>query len=220
MIRDTMKIPGYACLYAPHGSCPGYPRDDGRNHGIHGEEWIYVVRADDGLTALALTVYTDILPDIVPAAHQEAWRWDSWEHRPRTLAERRHGSDLTLHVAFPYYVEGPDAERRHPAPVRGNRPCEILQQPVCESSITIGLGAHEFWSQHGDPRQHEQDSAFWQPFEACFAEMDADVRARRSYLTSSACPCCGGRSTVNELWLLTEGLRGVVMAINHERGIR
>jgi hypothetical protein len=100
MKRQSKIDPANDCIY---GVCrvKGCPGKQGlhapRGHGIKGEEWLYWITSNDGLTSLSLNVFTDIFPPTVPADH--AARCGVVE-RPKTLAERRYGADLTLHVGF------------------------------------------------------------------------------------------------------------------------
>jgi hypothetical protein len=66
MKRESFQRPGYDCMFAP---CQHERKGD---HGIHGEEWVFVSIANDRQTALVLTVYTDIFPETIPAAHRES----------------------------------------------------------------------------------------------------------------------------------------------------
>ncbi|KKM00903.1 hypothetical protein LCGC14_1799800 [marine sediment metagenome] len=82
MERTTSKRPGHDCIYAectltdpPCKQPPDLSRPNqegpGNNHGIHCEEWHYVLTANDKSKALRLTVYTDIFPDTVPDDHSK-----------------------------------------------------------------------------------------------------------------------------------------------------
>ncbi len=58
MERLTFKVPGYDCLHAP---CNHATKGE---HGIHGEEWWYVVK--DGDRAVAVSLMTENFPPTVP----------------------------------------------------------------------------------------------------------------------------------------------------------
>lgn len=180
MKRITDTNSGHDCIYAP---CHHTPAGD---HGIHGDEWIYASVANDGLTALVLTVFTDVFPDTVPAAHQARCA-EHYSGRPKRIDERREGADVTLHCAFPTDVNS----------VREATPgeeCEFVG--VCFTGASSALKAHEFFAAHGDPAQREQTESFWHAFEVLHADWGESARAGRvdiKHVMALRCRRCARR---------------------------
>ena len=178
MERQSIRVPARDCIDVP-SSCPHEPNCEGR-YGRHGEEWIYVSIANDRLTALSLTIYTDIMPEGSSIAGHA-------DHEP--LAKRRHGSDLSLHAAFPTEIETVRSAGK-------GRPCSWVKDEECFTAFTTGLGAHEFFLKHGDPSQHEQSESFWTAFEALHEEKGTAARKERVDTTHKQCKACGGSGVV------------------------
>lgn len=133
----TYRRKGYDCLNAP---CQHEVKGD---HGIHCDEWIYVVLDRAKNCALTLTVFTDKFPETVrtlPDVLNKIW-----------------GADLTLHVP-PYLLGRLEPEMKDCAWVSGG--C------VCDWSSS--LAADGFWTRHGADARMEQGSAFWQQLDALF----------------------------------------------------
>lgn len=63
--RTFFKRPGYDCIRNPCGK-NGCGTNPGSGHGVHCEEWVFVV--SDGQRALCLEVWSGIYPDSVPAS--------------------------------------------------------------------------------------------------------------------------------------------------------
>ena len=183
MKRIFRVQPGYDCGRGPCPSegCPGFGKARGLGHGQHGEEWFYAAVDDEGLVALALTVYTDIMPSGTPN-----WRLD--EGYP--VEKRREGMDLTLHVGFPTEKE---TMRWWDAADKGR--CDLLPGTWCDTSNTSALQARDFFRAHGDPNQAEQSEAFWQALEAALTEKRGRLPERADALWSR-CACCGGEGVV------------------------
>jgi hypothetical protein len=148
MERISEKQPGYDCIFAKcvhdppcQTEPPGSARAaDGKNHGIHAEEWHYTVM--DDTVALRIKVFTDIYPETVPESNLTYLR-------DRPLNRRRHGAFMNLH---------------HKATNGSGEECDLLGRCTCED-----LGSmfpERFFNAHGDPAQFEQPDSFWEALEA------------------------------------------------------
>src|SRR5271170_3484345 len=85
--RRVIVRPGYDCIRSPCGK-NGCGKDPGASHGIHCDEWIYVVSSDSDDCALSLLVFSGVWPESVPTSARFAMKM------PR-------GADLSLHCSFP-----------------------------------------------------------------------------------------------------------------------
>lgn len=141
-------VPGYDC----RTTCAHTPKGD---HGIHGDEWIYIVEAEDRKTALALTVFSNKYPPTVDIANL-----------PAALI-RPIGADLSLHVSFP---TEPDACLSTAV----GQDCAYVNG-TCHTYYTSALVARDFYTEHGggdvDPTE-----AFWRALEAVFISLNASAR--------------------------------------------
>jgi hypothetical protein len=190
--RHSEIVPGYDCFNECKHPSKG-------NHGIHGDEWHYVVVSDDGHIALALTVYTDIYPPTV-----EKWQRDS----ERPIEERRSGTDLTYHVGF----STTRGEMRDYDPKTWGSECPHVGR--CDASRTTALGAGEFFRAHGDSNQFEQAESFWAALEEKLAEREGEFRGERVDLAWRRCRGCDGLGVVE-----VPGQRLVLdFADDHESG--
>lgn len=153
MKRESIRTPGWDCIFAScteEDPCQTEPplavsRASPRNHGIHGEEWRYLVTDDDRQFAISLTVFTDILPPSVPPDHHDR------SNEP--LAERRRGVDLTLHIAQ-----------------KTGQPCNYVATGFCDHSYTSGIQADALFRSFGDPTEFEQPERLWHRLEELHAE--------------------------------------------------
>ncbi len=179
MDRRSTKTAGRDCISVPD-SCPHTPKCGGK-YGRAGERWLYVTVANDGLTALSLAIATDILPVTSPYVDQEASR--------KPLAERRTGSDLSLHAVFP--IDNEILRRGAPGAV-----CEFLVGGRCHVGYTSALDADRFFRAYGDPTQFEQPESFWQALELTHLMRDTEARSRRLDTTHTQCPTCGGHGVI------------------------
>lgn len=171
MRRNTITRPGYDCIGGPcRFSRPCQPDN---THGIHGDEWVYSIVSDDGATALVLTVFTDIYPATVSKARVRAFR-------TKPLADRRHGADLTLHMAVN------DQSGRLVDAGEAKHDCEHVQGGQCYVWETTALGADELFRAFGNPAEREQPETFWRALEARFH--DADRRIRFTFITTTEPP--------------------------------
>lgn len=157
MIRQSRLVAGYDCIW---GKCqfdppcePGPPgsmeKVSGKNHGCHGEEWIYVVFTGDRRTAIALTVFTELVPDTVPS-------WNVAARKAMPLEERREGAFLYVHHHPEDAVGEPDN-------------CDILGGQCITESLGA-LAPTEFFKKHGDPIQFRQPEKFWVALENLLKE--------------------------------------------------
>jgi hypothetical protein len=169
MKRIFKIVPGYDCRV----ECKHTPSGD---HGIHGDEWLYAVVADDGISALSLTVFSDVYPSTVDM----------------TFRRRPQGSDLSLHVGFATEPEDCRFD------VLNWQACDVLGGGRCVVFKSSAWCADEFWKAHGR-LEPEQLEAFWTALEAKFSEWDAEARAARVEAeTWTRCNCCDGLGRVQK----------------------
>lgn len=186
--RSSNKIPGWDC---PNGNC-AKPGCTTRTHGIHAEEWVYVLTSADKETVGTLTVNSQ----------QHLQR----EAPPRVPDPR----DITLHVAFNYRHNGELREATRSA-------CCWLDNRPGNCEKTSYLDAEPVWAA-GNKTTFEQGEEFWLAFEEWFAKADAAVRATRTTMATDTCPHCGGSGRVNQLAALGEAL-GVVGMVGEGDGV-
>lgn len=185
MKRRLLAVPGYDCDRGPCPAkgCPGFgnPRRPGGGHGIHGEEWIYSIIADDGKTALSLTVYTSRYPDTVSTSS------DVRKRPPR-------GADLSLHSSV---ISDPESIARG-AKLDGK--CDLLEGGACYSPYTTGIGADQLFSTYGID-DFNQPEDFWLALEQKFIEVDAKERATwpAPGVTYELCSCCEGKGWLRSM---------------------
>lgn len=127
----AFKNPGFVCA-VDHPQCVGKP--SGQQHGVHGDEWMYIVRSGD--FALALTVYTDDYRDGKLPGYPFSWR------------DGPEGADLSLHAPFPTYDESPNK-------------CGFVRSGSCFRAWSGALVARNFWRDWSDRERFEQRDMFW-----------------------------------------------------------
>jgi hypothetical protein len=187
MKRGTKIMPAWDCICGPCGrrDCPGHGVV-GDQHGRSSEEWIYWVIADDGLTALSLSVRA-------PISHPSTPEWIKIADEKRRLAgQLPNASDITLHCAFQTSSDG-----------AGSSPggCMFLDDKPCHADFTSGLDADAFWLAHGEQGalQAGRVDTFWKALELEHAKRDQQARARRVKACPdcpSVCMTCNGESFV------------------------
>lgn len=143
--RVVVVRPGYDCIRSPCGK-NGCGKDPGANHGIHCDEWIYVVRDEKGDCALTLLVFSGVWPESVPTSARFALKM------PR-------GADLSLHCSFP--AEDDDESRE----------CDWVRGGRCWVHASTGLGGMDFVNEffvkeHGK----DQKEPFWRAMEDRFED--------------------------------------------------
>ena len=131
MKRHSFKLPGYDCFA---GVCPHVPKCDPakKQGGRHGEEWHYVVQADDGLSAAALRVFTKITPKPGLRYHEDP---------PDGVS----AADLSLHLGYTHE----DELGRLVSP-KPEQACDYLGRTSCNEVYNACLPAGELWK-HADP---------------------------------------------------------------------
>jgi hypothetical protein len=151
--RQVIVRPGYDCIRSPCGK-NGCGKDPGASHGVHCDEWVYVVR-DDGC-ALSLLVFSGVWPATVPAMSLDSMRF------PR-------GADISLHC--PFSPEWDEDEK--------GRECEWVRGGRCWLHVTTGLGGMNFVNSFF-VKEHskEQQEPFWRAMEDQFKEWVEPVRRR------------------------------------------
>jgi hypothetical protein len=181
--RTSRRIPGYDCTRHPCGKnrCG---TNQGSNHGIHNEEWEYVI--SNGEVSLSLHVSSGIYPDSVPKQHD---------------ADKPCGSVISLHVGFPL----------SPGQVAGRlednaQSCDFVSSGHCYQGIQwCGyVVAREFTNQHfvrRDPSHvsladFEQPKSFWKALEAQFHKWATEAYAQRADTKYVRCMHCDGTGTV------------------------
>lgn len=147
--RHTKIIPGFDDII---NGCDHEPKG---NHGRCGEQWLYIVRTDDGRAALYLEVHTSIYPSTTP-------------HKETPPAGLR-GLRLELHLAVPYVDY--DGEICHPGLQRNGSVCAILDRPLCSCPEYSSLASMKFFDEHYvKGATPEQPESFWLALEAELAE--------------------------------------------------
>jgi len=152
--REVIVRPGYDCIRNPCGK-NGCGKSPGAGHGIHCDEWVYLVRGDEGDCTLSLLVFSGVWPVTVPTAALG------------TIAFPR-GADISLHCSFP---TGDDDD--------AGRECEWVRGGRCWLYGSTSLGAMDFMKEffvmeHGK----DQREPFWRAMEDRFTESAGPVRRR------------------------------------------
>lgn len=168
--RSITTIPGYdcrtVCLHKPKGK-----------HGIHNDEWLYVVKDMDAHCALELTISTNIFPDTVETHHVS-----------RNPSRTHTGMNLSRHFAHPT-----DRDQVLSVP----EPCAYIGKCYV---ATWGLRADTFAKNHFiSAHGREQQELFWRAFESDLREEIAVCHAARLVdgdLKWKVCVCCAGERVV------------------------
>lgn len=152
--RQVIVRAGYDCIRAPCGK-NGCGKVPGAGHGIHCEEWLYVIRDVD--CALSLLVFSGVWPVTVPTAPLSGMTF------PR-------GADISLHCPFPPDDGNGDGESRE---------CELVRGGRCWVHNSSSLGAMKFMEQyfvaaHGK----DQKESFWRAMEDWFSAWVTSARRR------------------------------------------
>lgn len=170
MIRKTITRPGYDCVRHPCGKhgCGTHP---GSNHGIHCDDWVFVV--SEGDLALTLTVFSGIFPASVPIVARRAITYPM-------------GADITLHVGFPSTAEEMLGKE--------SRECEHVSTGRCFGMrFSTSLGARDFVEEWFDKwKGTDQSEMFWLAMERRFADWAKEARDGRCDTTHKVCPKCEG----------------------------
>ena len=147
MERLTFQRPGYDC----RTKCVHEVKGD---HGIHCDEWWYVVK--DGDVAVSLNIFSGIWPKTAP-------------HVPSALDPDRWpmAADLTVHVAFP--VDEYSQEERE---------CQWVEGGKCYGCHSSTLWAADFYKKHGVDK-YEQPESFWLALEKLCKEQAEEYRASK-----------------------------------------
>ncbi len=163
-VRPAFNCWDHQCL----GSCPGVPRSSPRNHGRGSETWNLRVGVPDSVLSLSINTQR-MLPQ------------DQHIVRPDEMVE---GRFLSLHTAFPWGTE--TTLKEYLADDGFFQDCEYVDTGRCFCGYEAGLGAVEFWKEHGitEPSKlpltpDELPESFWLALEAEWAEHDRDARAQR-----------------------------------------
>lgn len=141
------------------------------DHGTHCDEWWYAVVLGPGDFALSLRVFAGNFPG-------------------RT--RKPQGTDLTGHAGF--FLEDDEDAFRLGQPLGS---CPYLGR--CSISHTTGLGAREFYEQHGIQKFNgtgEQPESFWVALEDRARLLAAEAHKRRLDPKLHRCPRCDGRGVV------------------------
>lgn len=179
MKRSIETVPGWDCIRAPCGrnGCGVHP---GSNHGIHNDEWVYIV--SEGDFALVLSVYSRIYPATVPEdVVQRA------KERDGLIA-----SDLTMHVGFRYDREQVMSDYR-------GRACAYVAGGRCyggSSEFTSVSQADALARAHHDRVNREQGEAFWQALEAKLREWRDSTPLERADARWQRCVHCDATGTI------------------------
>lgn len=152
MERKSFQKPGFDCIRGP---CPHTPKREGpvegREHGINGGAWFFVVT--DGPVAVALEVLTSFYPETVPP-HARDCRWPA--RRDRIVGT------VGWHRAIP---TAEDAE---------GRPCEFVPGGRCYA-LDVGYTiADQFLPLLGTEFER-QPEALWKRLEEMATEFRRGV---------------------------------------------
>lgn len=169
MRRFSHLRPGYDCIRTPCG-VNGCGTNPGACHGIHGDEWIYVV--SDGVVALSLTVYSSDFPATVPKDDRGPM-----------------GADLTVHATFPTRIE--DVREQSTG-----ESCEYVTAGRCFTAGSWCTRAAAFFTRSGAVYGFTQPEAFWLALEAEWAELAKPAYLERKD-GHMRCPHCDGGGTVS-----------------------
>jgi hypothetical protein len=173
--RISSKTPGYDCIRNPCGKY-GCGTNPGSSHGVHNEEWLYVVK--DGDVAMSLLVGSRVYPETVP--QREEWRREG----PR-------GNDLTLHVGFPV--------DRDEIAGTGTDKCEFVSGGTCYPGgrWSTAIGADRFVKRFFVvDAGFEQPETFWRALEDLCIDKGKQARADRVDTKYQRCIHCDGTGTV------------------------
>lgn len=188
IVRRFISRPGYDCVRNPcgRGGCGSSPD---RSHGIHPDDWIYVVSEPDSDVALSLTVFSNRFPASVPRESLEELRVGMEEIGRKFEALRARlgappirnpgmypmGASVDLHTTFPVSVR-----------YRYKQPCELVRGGVCRSgaAYSSSLRASEIVRETLDAEgAGEQPEEFWRRLETTLVSWAYDAReARRELL--------------------------------------
>lgn len=171
MKHRTQIIPGYDC---PNGKCSD-PKCTTRDHGIHGEEWIYSSLTDDGKFAVVLTVYTSRYPATVSQA--------TMAYIANGGIKYPYGADISIHSAIPTQPE--DLYSKDSAD------CNYVKPKGCYIAFSSGLQAREFFEQHDSKVGPKQLTGFWKALDKWLLERIATFKDIRK--THRLCPTCKGK---------------------------
>ena len=149
MRRITYRTPGWDCIRNPCGQ-GGCGTNPGSSHGIHCEDWHYVVT--DGKIALSLEVASGVFPESVP----DDLLWHSCYPS---------GSYLLLHVASSLLKDDSKVDR----------PCELVEGGWCCMPFSGCSIASAFWDEHaGKDGGFVQPESFWEALEEQFVRWRSD----------------------------------------------
>lgn len=173
--REWFKAEGYDCR---NNECKHHPKGD---HGIHCDEWIYAIHAEDNRTALSLTVNTGKYPASAQRPNKAPW-----------------GTDVSLHASFPSEKEHL-RESWHGMACSFVAACSFVDPPHCETHSSSCLKADELWKQFGNDAQIEQSEQFWAALEALFWAWNDKARTTWHEIQKwSRCPRCDGQGIVKK----------------------
>jgi hypothetical protein len=226
MKREVVKHPGHDCIYDVcklkppcQTKAPGnHQATDGRNHGIGGERWYYVVTSDDRRHAVVLAVHTDLFPPTVPDDH---------ENRCGTVPPG---------VRAPRDRTTPDRIVAHVAVDRDGQTCEFVAGGKCHGFDATGYHeAERIWKEYGDPTRAEpQSEGLWRALEVQLDRVITETTVipdpKAPHLVAEACrgrPCkqCGierlvaATHTIVERNFVSGEVREVFLCCEHAREI-
>ena len=168
MKRRVAVIPMRDCIANPCGKY-GCGTDPGSSHGVHNEEWLFVVGSDAGDFALVLAMGSGVFP--------------------RSEPQPPSAYDLTSHVGWPTTRD----QVRENTP-RG--PCDFVVGG-CYTYSTTGLGACEFADKHFVPEaKTKQPETFWAALEERAVEIEKKAMVERTDTEWQRCVHCDATGTV------------------------
>lgn len=139
--------PGWDCIYGAHCEFTG---DPSKNHGIHGDEYHYGVRAElaDGrMVAVSLVAFTNRYPSTVPASH-----WTS-SYTSHLLRGYPFGASIDFHLQLARgesLRDGILVSSLSGGPFTVSHPCEFLGDGRgCQVLDSSGLQADRIYRDHG-----------------------------------------------------------------------
>lgn len=175
LIRVSFVSPGHDCIRHPCGKY-GCGTNAGNNHGIHYDEWNYVV--SDGQVALHLCVSSWVFPASVPLD----------DHLCSKTPE---GMFFQVHRSFPTCREEVKDQDQHK--------CEFVTSNRCFTDEPQYLRSEALHKELDAAPKFEQEEPFWLRLEAAWEKLAKPVYDERMDFTYERCLACDGTGTVHKV---------------------
>ena len=175
MKRSSRRIPGHDCVRHP---CGKNGCGTSSSHGIHNEEWEYLIKDAEGEVALSLYVGSGLYPESVPKQDEP--------NKPCAYV-------ISLHVGFPItrdQVAGRLENTTSCDHVRSGRCCQGTEWHGYRFASDF---SEKHFVHHAG---FEQPESFWKALEAQFTEWSTEAYAQRADTKYTRCMHCDGTGTV------------------------